>query len=136
MMKELIQNIHSGLDTYKEDFKNLYMLLSMPDRDDVRLFEEFATMFKRYPAHPVLLVLFTDCLQICTDEALLTQYELQDVKDLLVKGCDTYKDDIELNVEHYHFIKNIEDDDEEAEEYIASFRDRIDTLLHEDDGEI
>lgn len=135
-MKELIQNIHSGLDTYKEDFKKLYTLLAVPERNDARLFEEFATMFKRYPAHPVLLVLFTDCLQICSDETLLTQYELQDVKDLLVKGCDTYKDDIELNVEHYHFIKNIEDDDEEAEEYIASFRDRIDTLLHEDDGEI
>lgn len=136
MIKELIQSIHSDIDTYRADFKELFSLLAVPERDDAKIFEEFATLFKKYPAHPVLIVLFTDCLQICTNEQLLAQYELQDIKDLLVKACDTYKDDIELNVEHYHFIKNIEDDDEEAEEYIASFRDRIDSLLHEDDEEI
>lgn len=136
MIKELIQSIHSDIDNYRADFKNLFALLAVPERDDAKIFEEFAALFKKYPAHPVLIVLFTDCLQICTNEQLLTECELQDIKDLLVKACDTYKDDIELNVEHYHFIKNIEDDDEEAEEYIASFRDRIDSLLHEDDEEI
>ena len=37
-------------------------------------------------------------------------------------------------MEHYHFIRDIEDDEEEAETYLDNFRERIDTLLTEDEG--
>ena len=136
MIKELIQTIHKHIDSYNADFKDLFTLLASPERNDRQIFEQFNTLFNKYPAHPVLIVLFTDCLQICTDEELLGQYELQDVKDLLEKSCDTYKDDLELNIEHYHFIKNVEDDEEEAALYFNSFRERINILLHEDDEEL
>ena len=134
MIKELIDNVQAQLDTYKTDFKDLFELLSASQRSDKAIFEAFDKLFKQYPAHPVLLVLFTDCLQICRDETLLAEYELQDVKNLLEKACDTYKDDVELNMEHYHFIRDIEDDEEEAEAYLDNFRERIDTLLTEDEG--
>jgi hypothetical protein len=125
-MKKMINVLSDQMKELQNDLNEIKKLfVPLNERKDKIILDEIEKLANKYPAHPMVVLDMILFLLLCNDDDLVNQYELSDIKNLLLQSCKLFENDIDLNIENYFFIKNIENDDEKALLYLESFRKKI-----------
>lgn len=125
-MKKLISVLSNQMRGLQDDLSELKKLfVPLNERNDKMILVEIEKLINKYPSNPLVILEVVLFLLLCNDDDLINQYEFSDIKNLLIQSCKLFEKDIDLNIENFFFIKNIEDDDEKATLYLDSFRKKI-----------
>jgi hypothetical protein len=125
-MKKIINVLSDQMKEFEYDLNDLQKLfIPLNERNDKIILDKLVKLTNKYPSHPRVVLEMVLFLLLCNDDNLVNQYEFSDVKDLLLQSCKLFEKDIDLNIEYFFFIKNIENDDEKAILYLDSFRKKI-----------
>jgi hypothetical protein len=125
-MIKMINVLSNQMKEFEYDLNELQKLfVPLNERNDKIILDELEKLVNKYPSHPRVVLEMVLFLLLCNDDNLVNQYEFSDIKGLLLQSCKLFGKDIDLNIEYFFFIKNIENDDEAAILYLDSFRKKI-----------
>lgn len=125
-MKKLIGVLSNQMKELQADLSGLKKLfVPLNERNDKMILGEIEKLVNKYPSNPLVILEVILFLLLCNDDYLVDQYEFSDIKDLLGQSCKLFDKDVDLNVEFFFFMKNIENDDEKAALYLSSFRKKM-----------
>ena len=94
--------------------KKIRKLRNSKNIDENKIFILFNELINNYPSNPEVLKYFLNFLQLLNDKELIKQFNLVDIGSLYKKLCATNKFDIELNMDFFHFLYNVLDDEVES----------------------
>jgi phosphoribosylformylglycinamidine (FGAM) synthase PurS component len=125
-MKDILDNIQlqmSELEKARIQLKKLY--ISLDARNDKMILNELIILVNKFPSNPVIIHDFILFLLTCNDDDIVMKYNFSDIRTLFISSCKLFEKDIDLNVEYFHFLKNIEDNEEQADQHIKNFKEHI-----------
>lgn len=126
MIKELIIDIRKQLKNFDSDLYKLRGLYpTLESKDNKRVFKLLNKLIKKYPANPVLLTEALFCLQLCNDDSIIEEYGLKYVKEVFVKSCAIFQYDVDLNMEHYYYLYNVDNNEKQAKSELKKLRKRV-----------
>ena len=131
-----ISNILQKLNLQSVDFSNDVTSIdealsqySAKKCSEKSVLKMFTLLNKKYPLNPLLLGRLLIFLQLVNDADVLDKVALKDIGLLYERLTNIYKDDVELNIESFYFIYNIEDKEDKARKALVKFRKRIDKKI-------
>lgn len=125
---KFVKYIDSQLDVFEKDVSELNDMLFLHSRskcsDDI-VFKKFLALIKRYPANSLIMARLLEYLQLVNDDKILKLYSLKEVELMYSKIADSFKDDIDINMEYIHFVNSVCDNEKQALKIYSKLKKRV-----------